>query len=131
MRNLQEMYDDLSNWQDNTPTGHDILKQRMQDRYVGTPDTSKSDRIATLIANEVKQGIVKEVPEYAKMVKDYEAASKQINEINKTMSLGNKAAIQTQLTKVMSVLKENFAARQDMIKIIEEATGKNIRAQVA
>lgn len=31
----------------------------------------------------------------------------------------------------MSVLKENFPARQDMIKLIEESTGKNIQAQVA
>jgi hypothetical protein len=31
----------------------------------------------------------------------------------------------------MSVLKENFPARQDMVKLIEEATGKNIQAQVA
>jgi hypothetical protein len=28
-------------------------------------------------------------------------------------------------------LKENFPARQDMVKLIEEATGKNIQAQVA
>ena len=128
---IQAMYDDLSNWKDNTPVGQDILKQRLQDRYIGTAESAKSDRLSTTFANKVKKNIVDVVPEYAEMTKWFEEATKKINDITKGLSLGKAASTQTQLTKLMSVLRDNFAARQDMIKVIEESTGKNIRAQVA
>ena len=38
---------------------------------------------------------------------------------------------QTAITKLSSVLRDNFPARQDMIKIIENYSGKNIQAQIA
>jgi len=109
----------------------DILKQRLQDYYRGVEDSGKGDRISTMASNSVKDLIVKAVPEYATMTKNFEKVTNELRDITKTLSLGDKVQSQTAVTKLMSVLRDNFPARQDMIKIIEQNTGKNLQAQIA
>lgn len=128
---IENMYRDLVWWKDKTPEWLDVLKQRLQDYYRGTPESSKWDRLSTIASNAVKNKIVENVPEYAKMTETYEKLTNDIRDITKTLSLGDKTQAQTAITKLMSVLRDNFPARQDMIKIIEQYTGKNIQWQIA
>lgn len=128
---IENMYRDLVGWKDKTPEGLDVLKQRLQDYYRGTPDSSKWDRLSTIASNAVKSKIVQNVPEYANMTATYEKITNDIRDITKTLSLWDKTQAQTAITKLNSVLRENFPARQDMIKLIEQYTGKNIQWQIA
>lgn len=125
------MFDDIKNWKDTTPEGLDILKQRLQDYYRGTPDSAKGDRLSTIASNAVKNKIVQAVPEYAKMTGTFEKLTNDIRDITKTLSLNDKTQAQTAITKLNSVLRDNFPARQDMIKLIEQYTGKNLQGQIA
>ena len=126
---IQAMFDDIMKWDDTTPGWLDILKQRIQDRWAWVTDSWKSDRLSTMLSNEVKNKIVWEVKEYAEMTKDFEKVSNDLREINTILSTwGNK---QTAITKLNSVLRDNFTARQDMIKLIEQYTWKNLQAQIA
>ena len=61
------------------------------------------------------------------MTATYEKLTNDIRDITKTLSLGDKTQAQTAITKLSSVLRENFSARQDMVKLIEQYTGKNIQ----
>lgn len=128
---IENMYKDLLWWKDNTPEGLDILKQRLQDYYRWTPDSSKWDRLSTIASNAVKNKIVSSVPEYATMTANYEKLTNDIRDITKTLSLWDKVQSQTALTKLSSVLRDNFQARQDMIKLIEQYSGKNLQGQIA
>jgi len=128
---VQSIVDDLKGWKDTTPTGMDILKQRIQDYFRGTPESSKGDRISTIVSNAIKDKIVAQVPEYADMTATYEKITNQIKEITKTLSLWDKTQAQTAITKLNWVLRENFPARQDMVKLIEQYSGKNIQWQIA
>lgn len=128
---IENMYKDLLGWKDNTPEWLDILKQRLQDYYRGTPDSSKWDRLSTIASNAVKNKIVSSVPEYATMTANYEKLTNDIRDITKTLSLWDKVQSQTALTKLSSVLRDNFQARQDMIKLIEQYSGKNLQGQIA
>jgi hypothetical protein len=128
---IENMYRDLVGWKDKTPEWLDVLKQRLQDYYRGTPDSSKWDRLSTIASNAVKSKIVENVPEYANMTATYEKITNDIRDITKTLSLWDKTQAQTAITKLNSVLRENFPARQDMIKLIEQYTGKNIQWQIA
>ena len=128
---IENIVKDITNWKDQTPKGLDILKQRLQDYYRGVEDSGKGDRISTMASNSVKDLIVKAVPEYATMTKNFETVTNELRDITKTLSLSDKAQSQTAVTKLMSVLRDNFPARQDMIKIIEQNTGKNLQAQIA
>ena len=128
---IENMYRDLVWWKDKTPEWLDVLKQRIQDYYRWTPESSKWDRLSTIASNAVKQKIIKNVPEYANMTATYEKLTNDIRDITKTLSLWDKTQAQTAITKLSSVLRENFSARQDMVKLIEQYTGKNIQWQIA
>jgi len=128
---IESIVNDLNKWKDNTPEGLDVLKQRVQDYYRWTAESAKWDRISTIVANKIKDSIIKQVPEYADMVWKYEKLTNDIRDITKTLSLWDKTQAQTAITKLNSVLRDNFPARQDMIKIIEQYTWKNIQAQIA
>lgn len=128
---IENIYKDITGWKDKTPEGLDVLKQRLQDYYRGTPESSKWDRLSTIASNAVKQKIVENVPEYANMTKTYEKLTSDIRDITKTLSLWDKTQAQTAITKLSSVLRENFSARQDMVKLIEQYTWKNIQWQIA
>ena len=128
---IENMYKDIAGWKDKTPEWLDVLKQRLQDYYRGTPDSSKWDRLSTIASNAVKNKIVENVPEYANMTATYEKLTNDIRDITKTLSLWDKTQAQTAITKLSSVLRENFSARQDMVKLIEQYTGKNIQWQIA
>lgn len=129
--NIQSMFNDLINWKDKTPDWLDTLKQRIQDYYRGVDDSWKSDRLSTILSNKIKDEIVKKVPEYKSMVQNYEKVTNDLREITKTLSLWKEQQSQTSLTKLNSILRDNFTARQDVVKLIEQYTGKNIQAQVA
>lgn len=128
---IESMYKDLINWKDKTPEGLDILKQRLQDYYRWTPDSSKWDRLSTIASNAVKSKISENVPEYANMTATYEKLTNDIRDITKTLSLWDKTQAQTAITKLSSVLRDNFSARQDMVKLIEQYSGKNLQWQIA
>lgn len=129
--NIQSMYDDLVAWQDKTPDWLDTLKQRIQDYFRWVEDSWNSDRLSTILSNKIKDKITWEVPEYKTMMKDYEKVTNDLRDITKTLSLGKNIQSQTAITKLNSILRDNFTARQDMVKLIEQYTGKNIQAQVA
>jgi len=128
---IENMYKDIVWWKDKTPEWLDVLKQRLQDYYRGTPESSKWDRLSTIASNAIKKKIVDNVPEYANMTANYEKLTNDIRDITKTLSLWDKTQAQTAITKLSSVLRENFSARQDMVKLIEQYSGKNIQWQIA
>jgi hypothetical protein len=90
-----------------TAEGFDALKQKLGDirdaTQYGTPERLVADQIYQAARNT----IVKQVPEYAKVMKGYEEATKQIKEIERTLSLNPGASIDTALRKLQSVLRDN------------------------
>jgi len=128
---LQDTFDDLMNWEDTTPAGLDILKQRVSEGWRGTPDTGLSDRIHTQFSKKIKEKIISEVPEYEKMSSTYEAISREIEDITTTLSLGRKVNPQTAITKISASLRDNFPFRKDMIELLESYSGKNLKGQLA
>ena len=104
-----------------TAIGFDKLKQyigRIKDsqRY-GSPEW----KVASDVYNSIRNTIAKQEPSYAKAMKDYEAASDQLEQITKTLSLGKKASDDTALRKLLSSTRSdvntNFGQRQ---KLVEE-----------
>lgn len=110
------------------PSGLDILKRKLDDFY----SESKNSRVlVSALKNKVKETIVKEVPEYALMVKDYEKSSNFIDEITRTLSVGDRATADTGIRKLMTALKDNYDFRRDLMGKIDDATGNNIQSKIA
>lgn len=91
-----------------TPEGLDALKQRIGDVLEGIPIEQKQARAAVKgVYDSIKSEIVKQAPSYAKVMKDYSEASDLIKEIERSLSLGQKASADTAVRKLQSLMRKN------------------------
>ena len=112
----------------NTKTieGFDKLKQAIGDIQQAQPYGSPARKVADELYNAVKNQIVKQAPEYGKVMSDYENASALLKDIQGTLSINPKANVDTSIRKLQSVLRNNantnYGRRVDLAKELE-ATG--------
>jgi hypothetical protein len=92
-----------------TPDDFDSLKQAIGEIRSGTRQGTQSRVVADRVYNSVKDQIVKQAPAYEKTMKDYSTASKQLSDISRTFSLGEKAAPDTALRKLQSIMRNNVS----------------------
>lgn len=137
----KEMTDAVEHWKQldpaefHSPEGIDALKKQLGDirdaTQYGTPERVAADKIY----NAVRQTIVDQVPEYAKVMKGYEQASKQIKEIETTLSLKPNASIDTSLRKLQSTLRDNvntsFGRRGELANFLVNAGAPHLMERLA
>lgn len=91
-----------------TPEGLDALKKRVGDVLEGIPFEQKVARSSVGdIYNSIKSTIKKQAPSYDKTMKAYADATEQIKEVEKALSLGKKASIDTATRKLQSLMRDN------------------------
>lgn len=71
------------------------------------PRGSLSRSIHGEVAGAVKDAIVQQAPDYAKAMRDYSSASDQLFEIERALSLGEKATVDTASRKLLSIFRNN------------------------
>jgi hypothetical protein len=117
-----------------TPEGLDALKKALGDVRDATQFGTPGRRAADTAYNAVKAQIERQAPTYAKVMKDYSQASEVLTEIEKSLSLGNKAAADTSMRKLQSLMRNNvntnYGNRLGMAKTLEEE-GADILPAVA
>jgi hypothetical protein len=117
-----------------TPEGLDALKKAIGDVRDATQFGTPGRRAADTAYNAVKAQIDMQAPTYAKVMKDYGQASEALTEIEKSLSLGNKAAADTSMRKLQSLMRNNVNAnygnRLDLAKTLE-SKGADILPAVA
>jgi hypothetical protein len=108
-----------------TPEGLDALKQAISDVRDTTQFGTAARKAADTAYNAVKSEITAQAPAYAKVMKDYSQASETLGEIERALSLGNKAAADTSMRKLQSLMRNNvntnFGNRLDMAKQLEQS----------
>ncbi len=118
-----------------TPVGFDALKQMIGDIKEATPYGTPQRKVANDAYNAIRKEIVKQAPEYAKTMKDYERASDLIKEMNQTLSLNPKANIDTTLRKLQSIMRNNvntnYGRRLELGQLLEQNGAKNLMASLA
>lgn len=137
----KEMDDAVSSWKNldpaefHTPEGIDALKQQLGDIRDATQPHTPDRVVADRVYNAVRQTIVDQVPEYAKVMKGYEQASNQLKEIEKTLSLNPKASIDTALRKLQSALRDNvntsFGRRTELANFLVNAGAPHLMERLA
>lgn len=117
-----------------TPEGLDALKKSIGDIRDATQFGTPGRKAADTAYNAVKAQIEFQAPTYAKVMKDYSQASQTLTEIEKSLSLGNKAAADTSMRKLQSLMRNNvntnYGNRLDLAKTLE-AQGADILPAVA
>lgn len=90
-----------------TPEGLDALKQRIGDIREGTKPGKPARLVADRVYNKIKSTIKEQAPTYAKVMADYEEASRLTTEIERAFSLGEKAMADTAMRKLQSLTRNN------------------------
>lgn len=129
---LKEIKDKIQEFKTNpspntkTIEGFDRLKQAIGDIQQAQPYGTPARKVADELYNAVKNEIVKQAPEYGKVMSDYENASALLKDIQGTLSLNPKANVDTTIRKLQSILRNNantnYGRRVDLAKELE-ATG--------
>jgi hypothetical protein len=117
-----------------TPDDFDALKQAVGEIRNGTQQGSQARLVADRVYNSIKDQISKQAPAYEKTMRDYSEASKQLSEISKTFSLGEKASTDTALRKLQSIMRNNvntnYGARAKLADVLAQYE-PNLPAMIA
>lgn len=144
-KNAASTVDDIANTVDewaklnpgdfHTPEGLDALKKAIGDIRDSTQFGTPARKSADEVYNAIKNQITMQAPTYAKTMKSYAEASELITEIERSLSLGNKAAADTSMRKLQSLMRNNvntnYGNRLDLAKTLADKGGEDIIPAVA
>lgn len=119
-----------------TPEGLDALKKRVGDILESVPFEQKSTRAAVGdVYNSIKSSIQKQAPTYANTMKAYSDASEQIREIERALSLGKGASVDTAMRKLQSLMRNNvqtnYGTRLKLAQQLEKVGGQEFMPGLA
>jgi hypothetical protein len=90
-----------------TPEGIDQLKQTIGQILEETKPRTKADTVIKGVYSSIKNEITKQAPTYAKTMKSYSESTDLIREIERALSLGDKASADTAMRKLQSLTRNN------------------------
>lgn len=138
---VKEIDDKVKDWvssnpaEFHTPEGLDALKQAIGDIRDSTQFGTNARRAADSVYNAVKTEIQAQAPTYAKVMKDYSEASETLREVEKALSLGEKASKDTAIRKLQSLLRNNaqtnYGNRLDLAKTLEDKGNVSLGPAIA
>ena len=119
-----------------TTVGFDKLKQLIGDLRPDKLDATKASYVVDKMYDAIRKTIIRESPEYAKIMKEFESSISVTKQIEKVLSLGRDITKQeAALRKLQSVLKDNvnttWGGRENLAKLLEEQGGANILDRIA
>ena len=132
---LDEARDVLTNFATNrqwhTAEGFDALKQRLQAIYPESPQMGQAQRVITKLTSAVRDAITQQNPAYANAMKDYWQRSSQLDEIERSLSLGGTATIDTTLRKLQSLMRPSAGQRLQSASTLAEQGGADVLPAMA
>lgn len=138
---VQEIVEKVNEWKAldpaeyHTPEGLDALKQAISDIRDTTQPSTQARRAVDQVYNAVKDEITKQAPVYSKVMKGYAESAKTINELERTLSLSDKAPTDTSVRKLQSVLRNNaqtsYGNRQDLVNLLQSQGGVDVMPDLA
>lgn len=133
-KDVEDLVNVVENWGtkegDLTITGIDKLKQTIDDFKIGSQESKRFDSFVTDLRKEA-QGLIMDQPGYKKLVDDYAASSGVIEDIQKGLSLGDKAMVETSFKKLTTALRQNNDFRAQFVKELDEATGGELLSKIS
>lgn len=139
---LSQINGEIDNWksldpaQFHTPEGLDALKQKIGGILEDIPYEQKTARSAAgKVYDSLKSEISKQAPEYSKVMKDYSEASDLIKEVERSLSLGQKASADTAMRKLQSLMRNNvntnYGQRTQLADALRQAGGQDFMPALA
>jgi hypothetical protein len=142
LKALQDVSDEVSAWkqldpaQFHTPEGLDALKQRIGAIRQNVPFEARDVRAALDgVYNSTKRQIEAQAPNYSTAMRDYSQASELIDEITRTLSLGDRKTADAAMRKLQAVMRNNvntnYGTRTALLSELERQGGRQLAPQLA
>ena len=139
---LEDMKKKVDDWKNSdpaeyhTPEGMDALKQTLYESFGKLAREEKTAYAAgKQVYDSVKSEIGKQAPTYAQVMKGYSESSDLINEIERTLSLGDKASADTAMRKLQSLMRNNvntnYGQRVSLAQELSKAGGIDLMPALA
>jgi hypothetical protein len=113
-----------------TAEGLDQLKQHLNDIYPKDIANRAGRSFATEVVKEVKKTIINQMPQYKKSMLKYWDKSDELDQIQRELSLGERASVGTALRKLQSIMRNNantsFGYRENLAGKLAEKGGVDI-----
>lgn len=138
LREVDEINKVVQEWKSkpelHTAQGLDALKRRIDDLY--SNDMSKEAKsILTQTRGQVKQTIVKQDPNYAKTMRDYEESLGVERELEQALGLGDRTSIDSAVRRLQSLMRNNantsYAYRQQLANVLKNDAGVDLMPALA
>lgn len=118
-----------------TVAGLDAFKRHLS-TITPTDVTNRAGRaFVSEVGEAVKNAIIKQRPQYANAMEDYSQSMKILDEVERSLSLGDKATVDTALRKLQSLMRNNvnsnYGQRVQSANALEQMGGANVLPQVA
>ena len=134
---VQKVQQAIDNWKGldpkeyHTPEGLDALKQQVGGILEKIPYEQKTARLAVgNIYHSIKDSIANQAPAYSEIMSNYSQASDKIDEITKALIGGNKAAADTSMRRLQSLMRNNvntnYGNRLNLARTLEQQGGNEI-----
>jgi hypothetical protein len=118
-----------------TPEGMDALKQSVGAVLEGLDPKTNAYNTVNQVYGAIKSEVVKQAPVYANVMSDYTKSLDQIKEVERALSLGNKASADTAMRKLQSLMRDNvqtnYGQRVKLAKQLEEQGGQMMMPGIA
>lgn len=130
-----ERWSQLNPSEYHTAEGLDAFKQVIGDIRDSTAPNTPQRAVASRVYDAVKSEIIKQEPKYAEVMADYEKATKLTNEIEKSLSQGEKASADTAIRKLQSLTRNNvntnYGNRLKLAQELEANGADNLTEKLA
>ena len=139
---LEDMKKKVDDWKNSdpaeyhTPEGMDALKQTLWESFgkLGREE-ERAFSAGKQVYDSVKSEIGKQAPTYAQVMKGYSESSDLIKEIERTLSLGDKASADTAMRKLQSLMRNNvntnYGQRVNLAQELSKAGGIDLMPALA
>lgn len=139
---LQAVDDKVQQWmkldpdQFHTPEGLDQLKQSIGEILDGLPAENRTAYAAVKqVYDSVKKSVAQQAPDYAVAMDNYSKSADLLREMERALSLGNKASADTALRKLTSLMRNNvntnYGERLRLGQMLDEASGGQVMPAVS
>lgn len=138
---IQKLEDIIGDWEFSnpkefhTPEGLDKLKQKIYNQSKGYAPNSPESLVADRMYKAVRQVVANQAPDYMRTMGDYEQASDLLKELERSLSLSDRATADTTTRKLQSILRNNantnYGQRVALGRQLEEAGADTLFPRLA
>ncbi len=130
---LNQVFDKITNWSDETPKGLDSLRQYLKGEMGNykIQGSSKVDSILNTTMKAIRSHLTDEIPGYAEMLQNFSEKSSTTTALLKELQLAGTAKPSTKLANILKIFKKDPTVLDNLYKVMGKSEAEDFLNQVS